>query len=232
MSEILNTEKTDIEKKVTNIEHFQEEWFDGFWTYEVQWNENETLFSIVIELIRRNIDNSDKTLLRNIFINNAVQSWYFRKITKWQEIFFNIIPDKGYSLNIWNISYDLFSDKFKKIGKDLYNINEDDSFVNPGEYNYDPDKSSNIDEYEGILEDEKPEITEEKVDKIISKIRTEINSSYSLNQGWIKYINTLSLWDSIKWELPRDIELDPVSIKTELKRVLLWKDINSLSAIN
>lgn len=198
MSENLDSQDINIEKKQLPKKHFEEKWFDGFWTYEVQWEITETLYSIVIELIQRNIPNSDKTLLRNLFINKVTSGSWFKSIEKWDLIMFNVSIDKGYLLTVWPNSYELNSDKFITTTKEFQEAEEK------------------------IRE-------EDRVELLIDWFKEEKDSSFIINKGWIVYTKTIVVWNDIKWQLPKELDLDAKRIKLGLRDALLWKEIKDFT---
>lgn len=201
-----NSTTENINNKADN-KHYLDEWFNNYWEYEVQKNDwTETLYSILPELLNRNIEIKDRAILRSIIYNNIN---IFEAIKKWDKIEINSIDNNSYEIKVWENYYiiNIQNNSFIKI---LWN-----EFF----------------EEENIFE-----LTSEEIEMLINAIKIETNKAEIWLFAWKRDVYTIKVMDFIEWNLPTTaepidllVDIDPSKVINEAKNIMMWWDIESIN---
>jgi len=193
--------------------HYSEDWFDGLWGYEVQWENDETLYSIAIQLINRNLDNADKTFVRNLFIEKANEEWFFPSIKKGDVISIWMVDPVSFEIGVWDEFY-------------VANISNNEIYRIPEEGMDIP--SDDLIKY--------PDLTNEEIEQLVTAIKIKTEKAQIWLFAWERDVYTLVVWDFIEWPLPTTaepidllVDIDPNKVISKTRDVLKGEDIDSIT---
>lgn len=204
-----NKNSSEAQIDISKNKHYIEEWFNDFWEYEVQKNDwTETLYSILPELLNRNIEIKDRAILRSIFYNNIDR---FNWIKKWDKIEINMIDNNSYEIKIWENYYivNINNNSFIEVWWDIF-LEEENIF----------------------------DLTSEEIEMLINAIKIETNKAEIWLFAWKRDVYTIKVMDFIEWNLPTTaepidllVDIDPNKVILETRKIIESWDISYIDKI-